>query len=331
MASNAFAAAETLEIAAAGAQIFARRLGSGPPLVLLHGFPQTHLMWRDIAPRLAQRFTVICPDLRGYGRSSCPPSPPDHSPYSKRAMAADIVAMMRQLGFDRFMIAGHDRGGRVAYRLALDHPDAIEAIAVLDVLPVAEVWRHADRKIIGFWPFAMLAQPAPLPERLIAGAPDAIIDDALGGWGSPRETFPTEVREAYIEVLRDAAHVHAICEEYRAAATIDDEHDTADMRAGRRIACPLRALWSGNGPLGSWYAGPGRPAGDLAALGQRRQRQADGRRPFLSRGEAGRNGRGAPALLRRRALTPVRSRLPGPSQARERPFWAICMFAFQLR
>jgi haloacetate dehalogenase len=259
MASNAFVAAETLDIAAAGAQIFARRLGSGPPLVLLHGFPQTHLMWRDIAPRLAQQFTAVCPDLRGYGHSSCPPSRPDHSPYSKRAMAADIVTMMRQLGYERFMVAGHDRGGRVAYRLALDHPDAVAAVAVLDVLPVAEVWRHADRKIIGFWPFALLAQPAPLPERLMSAAPDAIVDNALGGWGSPRETFPAAVREAYIAVLRDAAHVHAICEEYRAAATIDDTHDAADMHAGRRITAPLLALWSRNGPLGSWYADLGGP------------------------------------------------------------------------
>src|SRR5262249_1694745 len=146
-----------------------------------------------------------CADLRGYGHSGCPPSLPDHSPYSKRAIAADIVAMMRQLGFDRFMIAGHDRGGRVAYRAALDHPDTIAAIAVLDVLPVGEVWRHADRKFIACWPFALLAQPAPLPERLIAAAPDAIVDGALGGWGSPRETFPAKVREAYVEALRDVA------------------------------------------------------------------------------------------------------------------------------
>jgi len=259
MASNAFAAAQTLAIAGAGAQIFARRLGWGPPLVLLHGFPQTHLMWRDIAPKLARRFTVICADLRGYGHSSCPPSLPDHSPYSKRAMAADIVAMMRQLGFERFMIAGHDRGGRVAYRLALDHPGAVAAVAVLDVLPVAEVWRHADRKIIEFWPFALLAQPEPLPERLMSAAPDAVVDNALGGWGSPRAAFSAEVRAAYVEPLRDAAHVHAICEEYRAAATIDDEHDTADMRAGLRITCPLLALWSRNGPLGSWYCDLGGP------------------------------------------------------------------------
>jgi haloacetate dehalogenase len=256
---DTFAAAEKLEIDAAGVRIFVRRLGSGRPLVLLHGFPQTHLMWRDIAPILAQQFTVICADLRGYGRSACPPSSPDHSPYAKRAMAADIVAVMRNLGFARFLVAGHDRGARVAYRLALDHPNAVAAIAVLDVLPVSEVWRHADRRIIGFWPFALLAQPAPLPERLISAAPDAVIDNALGNWGSPRETFPAEVRDAYIEALRDADHIHAICEEYRAAAAIDDEHDTADMRAGRRITCPLMALWSGSGPLGSWYAERGGP------------------------------------------------------------------------
>lgn len=242
--------------------IFVRRAGSGPPLLLLHGFPQTHLMWRDVARRLASRFTVVCADLRGYGGSGCPASMPDHAPYAKRAMAADMVAVMARLGFARFAVAGHDRGGRVAYRLALDHPDRVERIAVLDVVPTAESWARADARFaLGFWPWALLAQPAPLPERLVAAAPEAVIDDALAGWGSPASAFGDGVRAAYVEALRDPDRVHAICEEYRAAATLDRAHDDADRAAGRRITCPLLALWSGEGALGTWYAEVGGPLG----------------------------------------------------------------------
>lgn len=234
--------------------IFVRRRGSGPPLLLLHGFPQTHLMWRDVAPRLAPRFTVVCADLRGYGRSGCPASAPDHAPYAKRAMAADMVRVMERLGFPRFSVAGHDRGGRVAYRMALDHPDRIDRLAVLDVLPTETVWERADARFaLGFWPWSLLAQPEPLPERILAAAGDAIVDDALGGWGSPAAVFPPEVRAAYVDALRDPAHAHAICEEYRAAATIDRAHDRADQDSGRRIACPVLALWSARGALDTWY------------------------------------------------------------------------------
>ena len=173
--------------------IFVRRRGTGPPLLLLHGFPQTHLMWRDVAPRLALRFTVVCADLRGYGRSGCPVSAPDHAPYAKRAMAADMVRVMERLGFPRFSVAGHDRGGRVAYRMALDHPDRIDRLAVLDVLPTETVWERADARFaLGFWPWSLLAQPEPLPERILAAAGAAIVDDALGGWGSPAAVFPPE-------------------------------------------------------------------------------------------------------------------------------------------
>jgi haloacetate dehalogenase len=216
---------------------------------LLHGFPQTHLMWRAVAPLLARRFTVICADLRGYGRSGCPASRPDHAPYAKRAMANDMVSVMGKLGFPRFSIAGHDRGGRVAYRLALDHPHQVERLAVLDILPTADTWERADKKLAtAFWPWSLLAQPEPLPGRLVSAAPDAVVDDALGGWGSPANAFGSEVRAAYIEALRDPARVHAICEEYRAAATLDHEHDLEDRHAGRRIACPVLVLWSGRGP-----------------------------------------------------------------------------------
>ncbi len=234
--------------------IFLRRFGAGPPLLLLHGFPQTHLMWRAVAPLLARHFTVVCADLRGYGASGCPASTPDHAPYAKRAMARDMVTVMEKLGFTRFAIAGHDRGGRVAARLALDHPERVSRIAVIDVLMVADVWERTDAKcMVGFWPWSLLAQPEPLPERLITAAPEAVIDAALGGWGTPIETFDAEARAAFVDALRDEAHVHAICEEYRAAATLDHTHDVEDRSAGRRIRCPLLALWSGRGPLEAWY------------------------------------------------------------------------------
>src|SRR5262245_25146302 len=251
---------EALEVQAEETSIFLRRFGSGPPILLLHGFPQTHLMWRYVAPLLAPDFTVITPDLRGYGRSGCPVSRADHAPYAKRAMANDMVSVMGKLGFPRFSVVGHDRGGRVAYRLALDHPERVERLGVRHVLPIADVWERADSRLaLAFWPWSLLAQPEPLPERLISAAPDAVIDDALGGWGSPAKAFSAEVRSAYIEALRDPVHIHAICEEYRAAATLDVEHDLADRQAGRRITCPVLVLWSGRGPLNSWYAEAGGP------------------------------------------------------------------------
>ena len=258
------------EIHAGETTIFVRWCGSGPPLLLLHGFPQTHVMWRGVASRLARRYTVVCADLRGYGQSGCPRSTPDHAPYAKRAMAHDMVAVMEQLGFPRFSVAGHDRGGRVAYRLALDHPARIDRLAVLDIVPTEGAWERADARFaLGFWPWSLLAQPEPLPERILAAAPDAIVDDALGGWGSPADAFPPEVRAAYVQSLRDPAHVHAICEEYRAAATIDREHDRADRMGARRIVCPVLALWSGRGALATWYVDESGPLALWRALGDR--------------------------------------------------------------
>jgi haloacetate dehalogenase len=248
--------------------IFARRAGSGPPILLLHGFPETHLMWRSVAPLLARRFTVVCADLRGYGRSGCPASAPDHSPYAKRAMARDMVVLMERLGYPRFGAAGHDRGGRVAYRLALDHPRRIERLAVLDILPTATAWELADARFaLAYWPWSLLAQREPLPERLIAAAPEVVVDEALGGWGSPAHSFDPDVRAEYVAVLRDPTRVHAICEEYRAAATLDRQHDEADRASGRRIPCPMLALWSGRGGLASWYAEAGGPLGLWQAWG----------------------------------------------------------------
>jgi haloacetate dehalogenase len=245
-------------------EIFVRHAGRGPALLLLHGFPQTHMMWRAVAPALTADFSVVCADLRGYGRSGKPPSTPDHSPYSKRVMARDMVEMMKVLGFDRFSVAGHDRGGRVASRLALDHPARVERLALFDIIPTLDAFDRADARFaLAFWPWSLLAQPAPLPETLVAAAPEVIVDHALGQWGSDEGAFSAEVREHYVDALRSRDAIHAICEEYRAAATLDREHDEADRRAGRTISCPVLALWSESGPLDTWYPDVGGPLGIL--------------------------------------------------------------------
>lgn len=240
--------------------IFTATAGSGPPVLLLHGFPETHLMWRGVAPILARSHTVVCADLRGYGRSGCPASADDHAPYAKRAMGRDMVAVMDPLGHDRFAVVGHDRGGRVAYRLALDHPERVTALVVLDVVPTEDAWSRADDRLaLAFWPWSLLAQPPDLPETVLTTCADAIVASALSQWGSDAAVFPPAVREAYAAALRAPGHAHAICEEYRAAAGLDREHDQADLATGRRIACPVLALWSQAGGLESWYADEGGP------------------------------------------------------------------------
>jgi haloacetate dehalogenase len=236
------------------AAIRVRHGGDGPPLLLLHGFPQTHIMWHKIAPLLAREFTVVAADLRGYGDSSKPRTTADHEPYSKRAMARDMVAVMKRLGFNRFSVVGHDRGGRVAYRLALDHPKRLERLAVLDVVPVNEAFRRADMAFaLSFWPWSLLSQPYPLPERLVGAAPEAVLENVLGGWSVVEGAFSDEVRTEYRRALGDPETIHAICEEYRAAATLDFEQDEADQREGRRIGCPVLVLWSRHGALQQWY------------------------------------------------------------------------------
>lgn len=240
--------------------IFLRRLGSGPPLLLLHGFPETHLMWRDIAPLLADNYTVICADLRGYGQSGCPMSDDHHYPYSKRAMAKDMLEVMKQLGFSQFYLAGHDRGGRVAYRLALDYPDSVIKMIVLDIIPGLEAWNLADKQFaLDFWPWSLLAQTAPFPEQVITAAPEAIINNITTDWGTPASIFPPEVIESYTIAISEYNHAHAICEEYRAAATIDMEHDSDDLANDRKIKCPLLVLWAEDGPLDNWYDLEGGP------------------------------------------------------------------------
>jgi haloacetate dehalogenase len=232
--------------------------GSGPPLLLLHGYPETHLMWHAVAPRLAERFTVIVADLPGYGDSFRPPVAEDHASHAKRALAADLVAAMAELGHAAFAVAGHDRGGRVGYRMALDHPEAVEALAVLDIVPTGAIWSRADdRFAIGYWHWAFLAQPAPLPERLLLADPDTawIAVQRMGiKEGDPR--YPEEVVAAYRAQLRDPAVIEAICEDYRAGATIDRALDDDDDRAGQIIACEVLALWGGGGALPLFYEDP---------------------------------------------------------------------------
>jgi len=228
-----------------------RHGGSGPPLLLLHGHPQTQAMWHLVAPQLAEEHTVVAPDLRGYGESSKPPTRPDHEPYSKRAMARDAVALMRALGFDRFAVAGHDRGARVAYRLALDHPECVEKLAVLDVIPTGETWRRADRRfMLAWWHWAFLAQPAPLPETLIGADPDGYY------FGGDRSLFHPEALADYLASARVPETIHAMCEDYRAGATYDFELDEADRAEGRRIACAVLVLWGARSDLGELIGDP---------------------------------------------------------------------------
>ncbi len=240
---------EAAEVKTDDNTIFVRRYGSGSPLLMVHGFPRTSLMWRHVAPHLARTHTVICVDLRGYGRSGVPATTQDHYPYTKRAMANELVAVMDKLGFSKFDLVGHDRGGRVSYRLALDHPAKVQRLAVFDVLPISEAWGHADARFaMTYWPWSLLSQKAPLPEKYLAGAPGAVFDNAFG-----QGSFSPEVRAEYTETYRDPARVHAICEEYRAAATLDIEHDKADQTQNRRITCPMLHLWASGGPLDTLY------------------------------------------------------------------------------
>lgn len=249
----------------------------GPPLLLLHGYPQTHALWRRVAQPLSDRYLLVLPDLRGYGRSAKPPGEPGHANYSKRAMAADMLGLMQALGFDRFFVAGHDRGGRVAHRLALDHPQAVRKLCVLDIVPTLAMYERSDQAFAtAYYHWFFLIQPAPLPETLIGADPRWYQRRILGGWGSRgTDHIEPEALADYEAGYCNAAGIHASCEDYRAAATIDLEHDRASRAAGQRVACDLHVLWGERGvvarlfdPLADWRAAcDGQVSGRALAAG----------------------------------------------------------------
>ena len=241
-----------IDVDAGGIRIRTAIGGSGPPLLLLHGHPQTHLTWHKVAPALARRFTVVATDLRGYGDSAKPAGGENHVNYSKRAMAADQVAVMAALGFERFALVAHDRGARVAHRLALDHPHVLSRLVLLDIAPTATMYAETTRAFATryFWWF-FLIQPFDLPERLIAADPDYFLDRHIEGQIKVAGAVSPAVLAEYRRCYRDPMTRHAICEDYRAAATIDLEHDAAD--ADRRIVAPLLALWGGDGAVGQLF------------------------------------------------------------------------------
>ena len=231
-----------------------RRGGKGPPLLLLHGNPQTHAMWHRVAPVLAQRFEVICPDLVGYGFTTKPPVSADHAAYSKRAMAADLVALMRGLGHVRFAVVGHDRGARVAHRMALDSPDAVQKLCLLDIVPTLHHFESGGMDFaMGYYHWFFLAQPHPKPERMILRDVEDWFDMHTSREPKGKGFFHPEARADYLAALREAGTVPGICEDYRAAATIDLAHDRASRAAGEKIRCPLLALWGAKGKIATWY------------------------------------------------------------------------------
>ena len=243
-------------------KLFARTGGRGSPVLLLHGYPESNVMWHRLAPKLAARHTLVIPDLPGYGQSDAPEAGPDHSPYTKRAMAQAMVELMESLGHKAFALVGHDRGGRVAYRLALDHPGRVTKISTLDIVPTWEMWTGINRKRamkIFHWTF--LAQPYPLPEMLIGKAPVEYLEWKMLAWNGrdSNSVFDPRALDHYRAAFVQPARLHATCEDYRAGQTTDFEHDDADQKAGRKITAPLLALWGASGipaagenPLDVW-------------------------------------------------------------------------------
>jgi haloacetate dehalogenase len=236
-----------------GITIHARVGGSGPAVLLLHGSPQTHVCWHKVAPNLAEKFTVVAADLRGYGDSSKPPGGGDHSDYSKRRMGQDQVSLMKSLGFDKFSVVGHDRGGRVAHRMAMDHVAAIENLAVLDIAPTATMYERTDRAFAtGYYHWFFLIQPEPLPENLISGSGDWYIRSRFTQANVADHFIPDAVEE-YARCFLLPGTIHANCEDYRASASIDLDHDAHDQREGRKIQAPVLALWGARGLVGKLY------------------------------------------------------------------------------
>jgi len=223
--------------------------GSGPPVLLLHGFPQNMAMWARVAPELAKRHTVVCADLRGYGDSAKPKCLADCSNYSFRALAADQLGLMRKLGFERFHMVGHDRGGRTGHRMALDYPEAVMTLTVMDIVPTYAMFIDMNRKVAGaYWDWYFLAQPEPFPERMIGVDPDFFYETCLVGWGAARlADFDPDMLADYRRAWRNPAMIHGSCSDYRAAASIDLEHDGADI--GRKVVCPTLVFYGAAGTM----------------------------------------------------------------------------------
>ena len=238
------------EVLVGDVRLWARFGGSGPPVVLLHGHPRTHATWHAVAPTLAEEFTVVCPDLRGYGRSSKPPTDERHLPYSKRAMADDIVKLMRELGHEQFAVVGHDRGAAVAFRLAMDHPHAATRLVVMDSIPIGEHLKRADVNFASrWWHWFFFGQTEKPAERVISADPDA-------WYGEGPMDSPPEAIEDYRRAIHDPATVHAMIEDYRAGLTIDRQHDDDDRRAQRRLHMPVMVLWARQDDLADLYGDP---------------------------------------------------------------------------
>ena len=237
-----------------------RKIGSGPALLLLHGFPQTKTIWNQLVPRLMSQYTLIMPDLRGYGYSSKPAGLPDHSNYSKRAMAKDMVELMQHLGFDQFQLVGHDRGGRVAHRLATDYPDRVLKLMVLDISPTYTMYAKTTQKFAtGYWHWFFLIQPYPIPETLIGNQVEFLLPRMMGAKAGNANTFTPQAFAEYVSIMQNPASLHAMCEDYRAASTIDLVHDQAFRDQGIRLNIPLKVLWGEKGivhqcfePLDDW-------------------------------------------------------------------------------
>lgn len=226
--------------------------GNGPPLLLLHGYPQTHVIWHKIAPKLAEKFTVVTPDLRGYGDSDKPPTTSDHAPYSKRAMAQDQVEVMQHFGFEKFSVVGHDRGARVAHRMVRDHPEKIEKIVVLDISPTNEMYETTDKVFAtAYYHWFFLIQPNGLPEGMIGKDPEFYLQNKFKSWGRSQDAITKEAYGEYLRCFSTPQAIHASCEDYRAAATIDLVHDAQDK--GKKITQPLLALWGNEGFVGNHY------------------------------------------------------------------------------
>lgn len=239
-------------ISTSGATINLVKGGTGKPLLLLHGYPQTHIMWHKVAPLLCDRFTVICSDLRGYGDSDKPSSDPTHFTYSKRATAQDQVEVMAALGFERFFAAGHDRGGRVLHRLILDHPERVEKAAVLDIVPTRTIFQTVNKELaIAYEHWFFLSQPYDFPERLIGNDPEFYLRTKMNQWSANPNSFTDEAMAEYIRCFSNRQTIHATCEDYRAAATIDLEHDEIDINS--KIQCPLLVLWGARGVMERRY------------------------------------------------------------------------------